>query len=108
MFWLLFCYGYRDLKTVKERNDKFPRKEVIGITESGETRTLAKFLGAEWSLMDSQWSAQLPKNTNIEGHFFELMGHRMVSIFCYFHVSDNYIHLHYFAILVHHSTFKRQ
>ncbi|XP_059644981.1 glycine-rich domain-containing protein 1 [Cornus florida] len=71
----------RDFKKAKEENNSISRKEVIGITKSGETCTLAEFVGTEWSLIDSQWSLQLQENFNKDGHLFELMGPRMVKLF---------------------------
>lgn len=71
----------RDFSKEKGRNDSILRKEVIGITESGEAHTLAEFEGTEWSLIDSQWSLQLQKISNKDGHLFELTGHRMVKLF---------------------------
>lgn len=62
------------------RENCVPRKEVIGITLSGETRTLAEFVGTGWSLMDSRWSLHLQKKSGDDGHLFELMGSRKVCI----------------------------
>ncbi|XP_030974427.1 glycine-rich domain-containing protein 1 [Quercus lobata] len=70
----------RDSKD-KVKENCIPRKEVIGITTSGETLTLAEAAGTGWSLMDSQWSLYLQKKSSLDGHLFELMGSRMVKIF---------------------------
>lgn len=53
---------------------------MIGITFSGETRTLAEFVGTGWSLMDSHWSLHRQKKSGDDGHLFELMGSRKVFI----------------------------
>uniref|UniRef100_A0A5B7BIP7 Glycine-rich domain-containing protein 1 n=1 Tax=Davidia involucrata TaxID=16924 RepID=A0A5B7BIP7_DAVIN len=71
----------RDFKKAKERDNSILRREVIGITQSGETHTLAEFVGTEWSLIDSQWSLQLQKKFNKDGHLFELMGPQMLKLF---------------------------
>lgn len=70
---------FRDSKD-KVKENCIPRKEVIGITTSGETLTLAEAAGTGWSLMDSQWSLCLQKKSSLDGHLFELMGSRMVCI----------------------------
>jgi hypothetical protein len=70
----------RDSKNDRARENCVPRKEVIGITFSGETRTLAEFVGTGWSLMDSHWSLHLQKKSGDDGHLFELMGSRKVFI----------------------------
>lgn len=71
----------RDNKKLKEPNDEFPKKEVIGITESGEMRTLAKLVGTKWSFVDSSWSVRILTNADGGVPFFELTGHHTVSIF---------------------------
>lgn len=55
-----------------------PRKEVIGIMESGEICTLAEFTGTGWSLMNSHWSLQSSKNSSKDNHIFELVSNKMV------------------------------
>ncbi|KAK4585024.1 hypothetical protein RGQ29_022620 [Quercus rubra] len=70
----------RDSKD-KVKENCIPRKEVIGITTSGETLTLAEAAGTGWSLMDSQWSLYLQKKSSLDGHLFELIGSRMVKFF---------------------------
>lgn len=75
---------YRDNKKLKETNDEFPKKEVIGITETGEMRTLAKLVGTKWSSIDSSWSVQILTNADIGVPFFELTGHHMVRTSCFF------------------------
>ncbi|KAK3012596.1 hypothetical protein RJ639_009596, partial [Escallonia herrerae] len=71
----------RNLKDAKVTNDNTPKKEVIGINGSGETHHLAALVGTEWSLIESQWSLQLQRTINKDGHLFELTGHRMVKLF---------------------------
>ena len=56
----------------------FLLKEVIGITKSGETRTLAEFVGSGWSLLNSQWSLHPCKNSGGNCRVFELVGNKMV------------------------------
>lgn len=73
---------YRDRK-LKEPNNESPIKEVIGITESGEMRTLAKLVGTKWSFIDSSWSIQILTNADIGVPFFELTGHHTVSRSCF-------------------------
>lgn len=74
---------YRDRK-LKEPNTEFPKKEVIGITESGEMRTLAKLVGTEWSFVDSSWSVQIFTDADIGVPFFELTGQHTVRTSCFF------------------------
>ncbi|KAK2986691.1 hypothetical protein RJ640_010916 [Escallonia rubra] len=81
LLWSLTCMYYRNLKDAKVTNDSTPKKEVIGINGSGETHHLAALVGTEWSLIESQWSLQLQRTINKDGHLFELTGHRMVKLF---------------------------
>lgn len=71
----------RDSTKEKERNNCALRKEVFGITKSGETRTLAEFVGKTWSLMESQWSFQLGKKSSKGDHLFELIGNKVVKLY---------------------------
>ncbi|KAH7848071.1 hypothetical protein Vadar_033476 [Vaccinium darrowii] len=58
------------------------KKEVIGIGKYGEVRTLAEFVGAEWSLIDSSpWSLDLQKRPDKDGDLFALTGLRKVKLF---------------------------
>ena len=50
----------------------------MGITSSGETFTLAEFVGTGWSLMNSDWSLHSCKNSSGDDHIFELVGNKMV------------------------------
>ena len=68
----------RDFGKDKGKNS-ISRKEVVGITKYGEEHILAEFISTAWSLMDSQWSLQLQKIPNKDGHLFELTGCRTVS-----------------------------
>lgn len=72
----------RDSTKTKVKDKSILKKQVIGVLKSGETSTLAEFVGTRWSLMDSQWSLQLKKKSNEDVHLFELMGCRMVVIYC--------------------------
>ncbi|KAL8117873.1 hypothetical protein AgCh_015675 [Apium graveolens] len=76
----LISLQMRDRK-LKEPNNEFPKKEVIGITESGEMRTLAKLVGTKWSFVDSSWSVQIFTNADVGIPFFELKGHHTVRYF---------------------------
>ncbi|KAG5528146.1 hypothetical protein RHGRI_028924 [Rhododendron griersonianum] len=61
------------------RNNSKLKKEVIGISKSGKVCTLAEFIGAEWSLIDSSpWSLDLRKRSDKDGDLFELTGLRKV------------------------------
>ncbi|KAF3682726.1 putative transcription factor bHLH93-like [Capsicum annuum] len=71
----------RDLKKSKGKNDSTLRKEVIGISRSGEVHSLAELVGEEWLLLDAQWSLQLQTSSSDDGHLFELAGHRNVKFF---------------------------
>ncbi|WCJ32038.1 hypothetical protein M5689_013483 [Euphorbia peplus] len=57
------------------------KKQVIGATKSGETHTLAEFLGTQWSLMDSEWSLKLKEKSNEVGHLFQQIGSGMIKLF---------------------------
>lgn len=61
-----------------ERDNCASRTQVIGIMESGETRSFAELGETGWSLINNAWSLQLKKKFNKEDHFFELIGKRMV------------------------------
>uniref|UniRef100_A0A2P2LCG4 Glycine-rich domain-containing protein 1 n=1 Tax=Rhizophora mucronata TaxID=61149 RepID=A0A2P2LCG4_RHIMU len=72
----------RDSTEVKTKHQGIAKKDVIGLTESGDTHTLAEFRGAKWSLMNSQWCLQRTKKFSEYDHLFELVGHRMVALCC--------------------------
>ncbi|KAL0461918.1 UNVERIFIED_CONTAM: Glycine-rich domain-containing protein 2 [Sesamum latifolium] len=57
------------------------RKEVVGITESGEKCTLAEFAESKWSLVNSPWSLRFPITNNDDGHLLELIGPQTVRLF---------------------------
>ncbi|KAK4410110.1 Glycine-rich domain-containing protein 2 [Sesamum angolense] len=57
------------------------RKEVVGITESGEKCTLAELTESKWSLVNSPWSLQFPITNNDDGHLLELTGPLTVRLF---------------------------
>lgn len=69
----------RDLKNAKNIGN--PGKEVVGLMESGETRTLAEFMENGWSVLENLWSLHLPNKCSNDGHIFELTGTKMVKIF---------------------------
>ena len=73
---------------MKRADNELLKKEVIGITESGETRTLAKLVGTKWSLIDSSWSVRILTSVDIGVPFFELTGHRTVRLTWFFHASQ--------------------
>ncbi|XP_058186108.1 glycine-rich domain-containing protein 1-like isoform X3 [Rhododendron vialii] len=67
---------------MRGRNNSKLKKEVIGISKSGKVCTLAEFVGAEWSLIDSSpWSLDLRKRSDKDGDLFELTGLRKVKLF---------------------------
>ncbi|KAL0350297.1 UNVERIFIED_CONTAM: Glycine-rich domain-containing protein 1 [Sesamum radiatum] len=57
------------------------RRVVVGITESGETCTLAESVDSEWSMVNSPWSLKLPNINNDDGHILELAGPQTVRLF---------------------------
>ncbi|KAJ0040712.1 hypothetical protein Pint_27773 [Pistacia integerrima] len=71
----------RDSRNEKAKDNCTQRKQVIGITKSGETRPLADMVEIGWSLMDSHSCLQLKKTSSKEYHIFELIGNRMIKIF---------------------------
>nr|XP_017218219.1 PREDICTED: glycine-rich domain-containing protein 1-like isoform X1 [Daucus carota subsp. sativus]XP_017218220.1 PREDICTED: glycine-rich domain-containing protein 1-like isoform X1 [Daucus carota subsp. sativus] len=77
----LISLQMRDNRKLKRADNELLKKEVIGITESGETRTLAKLVGTKWSLIDSSWSVRILTSVDIGVPFFELTGHRTVRYF---------------------------
>lgn len=54
---------------------------MIGVTTSRETITLAEFVGTGWSLMDYNWCLKFEKKSGKDGHLFELVGNRVVSMY---------------------------
>ncbi|KAF7809509.1 Glycine-rich domain-containing protein 1 [Senna tora] len=82
----------RDLK--KGKDTWIPGKEVIGLMKSGETRTLAEFVGNGWSVMDNLWFFHLPNKCRDDGHLFEVTGTKMaawVSLAAHKIVEDEYM-----------------
>lgn len=71
----------REVKMGKGKDNKTKTKEVICVANSGETRSIAELVGAEWSFKDSQWSLKLEKSSNKDGHIFEFTGERSVKLF---------------------------
>ncbi|XP_019173075.1 PREDICTED: glycine-rich domain-containing protein 2 isoform X2 [Ipomoea nil] len=71
----------RDFNKSKGKSDSVLRQEVIAVTKSGETRTLAEFVGTEWSLIDAQWSISFHNNQNGDGHLLKLTGPRNIRYF---------------------------
>ena len=62
------------------RNNCQLKKEVIGVTTSGETHVLAESAGTGWSFMNFHWWFQVQKKFNEDGHAFGFKGNRKVSI----------------------------
>ncbi|XP_058186107.1 glycine-rich domain-containing protein 1-like isoform X2 [Rhododendron vialii] len=74
--------GCNEVISLQMRNNSKLKKEVIGISKSGKVCTLAEFVGAEWSLIDSSpWSLDLRKRSDKDGDLFELTGLRKVKLF---------------------------
>ena len=72
---------FSDSKKAEETREKCTsRKQVIGVTESGDTHPYAEMVGTGWSLLDSRWLLQLKKKSSNEGHHFDLIGNKMVCI----------------------------
>ncbi|KAK4261432.1 hypothetical protein QN277_004428 [Acacia crassicarpa] len=69
----------RDLK--KARDTWISGKEVIGLMKSGETQTLAEFVGNGWSVMDNFWFFHLPNKCRDDDHLFVVTGTRLVKVF---------------------------
>ncbi|TXG60033.1 hypothetical protein EZV62_014606 [Acer yangbiense] len=70
-----------DSKKAETRDKCTPRKQVIGVTESGDTHPYAEMVGTGWSLLDSRWLLQLKKKSSKEGHHFDLIGNKTIKIF---------------------------
>ncbi|KAG8384191.1 hypothetical protein BUALT_Bualt04G0092400 [Buddleja alternifolia] len=77
---LVLSLQMRDSKKSKGKKE-CTRRAVVGIMGSGETRTLAEFAEAEWSLVNSPWSLQLPTIDSDDGHLLELTGPQTVRLF---------------------------
>ncbi|OIT19738.1 PREDICTED: glycine-rich domain-containing protein 2-like isoform X1 [Nicotiana attenuata] len=72
----------RNSKKSKRMSNSTLQKEVIGISKSGETHSLAELVGKEWLLLDSHWSLQLQTCSGDEGYLLELVGgSRIVKFF---------------------------
>ncbi|KAK6923876.1 Glycine-rich domain-containing protein-like, partial [Dillenia turbinata] len=71
----------RDSQVSNERSINFLKKEVIGVTTTGQLQTLAECKEDGWSLMNSLWSFQLLKKSSKDGSIFELIGNKMVRLF---------------------------
>ncbi|CAJ2647285.1 unnamed protein product [Trifolium pratense] len=69
----------RDLKNIKNLENL--AKEVVGLMESGETRTLAEYMENGWSFMNNLWLLHLPIKSKNDGHIFELTGTKTIKIF---------------------------
>lgn len=75
------CFDCRNSKKSKRMSNSTLQKEVIGISKSGETHSLAELVGKEWLLLDSHWSLQLQTCSGDEGYLLELVGgSRIVSV----------------------------
>ncbi|KAJ6685706.1 hypothetical protein OIU79_015678 [Salix purpurea] len=59
----------------------FPKREVIGMTSSGETLVLAEFAGTGWSLMNSSWWFQPREKNTCATRIFELTGSHKAIVF---------------------------
>ncbi|WRX29981.1 Glycine-rich domain-containing protein-like - like 3 [Theobroma cacao] len=57
------------------------KKEVIGVTTSGERHVLAEASGTGWSLMNSNWRFRVQEKFNEDGHAFGFKGNRKVIVF---------------------------
>ncbi|CAH9086841.1 unnamed protein product [Cuscuta epithymum] len=72
----------RDFSKPKGMSDSMLMHEVIAVTKSGETQTLAKLQGREWSLIDSEWSICFHKNRDDDGRILKLTdGLRIITYF---------------------------
>ncbi|KAL2931355.1 Glycine-rich domain-containing protein 1 [Bienertia sinuspersici] len=71
----------RDLSNDMTRSTPELLKEVVYITESGETHTLAGFKGNEWSINGTDCSSKLLKASENDGYLFELVGHGLVRLY---------------------------
>ncbi|KAK2981710.1 hypothetical protein RJ640_005962 [Escallonia rubra] len=71
----------RHAKKQDGSNKGSSKKEVIGMTRSGETCVLADFIRERWFLMGSQWFSQLQRKDNKEHHIFELVGGKKMTIY---------------------------
>ncbi|CAD5319224.1 unnamed protein product [Arabidopsis thaliana] len=60
---------------------KDDQRQVMGVTDSGETRVLAVYTGSFWSLLDSKWSLKQIKASTADNPLFEILGPRVVKIF---------------------------
>ncbi|KAL0332404.1 UNVERIFIED_CONTAM: Glycine-rich domain-containing protein 1 [Sesamum calycinum] len=77
---LVLSLQMRDLRKSKGKKE-CRRRVVVGITESGETCTLAESVDSEWSMVNSPWSLKLPNINNDDGHILELAGPQTVRLF---------------------------
>ncbi|KAK3031290.1 hypothetical protein RJ639_035590 [Escallonia herrerae] len=71
----------RHAKKQDGSNKGSSKKEVIGMTGSGETCVLADFIRERWFLMGSQWFSQLQRKDSEEHHIFELVGGKKMTIY---------------------------
>ncbi|VFQ99976.1 unnamed protein product [Cuscuta campestris] len=73
----------RDSHESKGNPDSMLRQEVVAVTKSGETCTLAEFQGTEWSLIDAEWSVCFHKqgDGHEDGHLLKLSGPRSIKYF---------------------------
>lgn len=77
----LLVLWFRDSKNATAGDTPVSTREVIGVTKSLETITLAESADNGWSLLDNDWRLKLEKKSGKDGHLFELMGNTMVSIY---------------------------
>ncbi|KAK6257129.1 hypothetical protein QUC31_000588 [Theobroma cacao] len=79
-----FCFPLiHGMDSVKEEasDNRQSKKEVIGVTTSGERHVLAEASGTGWSLMNSNWRFRVQEKFNEDGHAFGFKGNRKVIVF---------------------------
>ncbi|RWR77881.1 glycine-rich domain-containing protein 1 [Cinnamomum micranthum f. kanehirae] len=70
------------MRNSKEAKTGIAKREVVGVIGwSGETRILAEFMETQWALLDSNWSLQLDKRSEEDGHILKLRGNHLVKLF---------------------------
>ncbi|KAJ8638191.1 hypothetical protein MRB53_012458 [Persea americana] len=70
------------MRNSKEAKTGIAKREVVGVIGwSGETRILAEFAETQWALLDSNWSLQLHKRSEEDGHILKLRGNHLVKLF---------------------------
>ncbi|KAL8476774.1 hypothetical protein ACS0TY_029176 [Phlomoides rotata] len=77
---LVLSLQMRVLQKTKSKKE-CRRRSVVGITESGETCTLAEFAESQWSIVNSPWSLKVPNAKTDDDHLLELTGPHTVRLF---------------------------